>query len=157
MSLFYGTGVSQSFAGTYGVKGQFSATFAVTIFQGTQPSAAGITSSWSSSSANYLQHWTGVVWNQPNANSPPLGNVLQMNAIPTSTTANASGTATWAILWGSNVSEASVQSGTLPNANFVVGPVTNSTGSGMVRLTSTTVTSGASSSPTDVILSFNTF
>lgn len=154
MALFYGNGVTNSYANV-GVKYLFTGTFAVTVFQGTQPSAAGITTSWSSSSANYLQHWTGVVWSQPNANSPPLGNVIQMNAVPTSTTAHASGTATWAVLWGSNVTEASVQSGTIPNANFIVGPVTDSTGNGIVRLSSTSITSGASSSPTDVILSFS--
>lgn len=154
MALFYGSGVTNSYAQS--VKTQFAASFAATVFQGTQPNADSIASSWSSSSANYLQHWTGIVWTQPNPNSPPLGNVLQNNTAITATTANSSGTATWAILWGSNVSEATVQSGTLPNANFIVGPVTNSTGNGIVRLSSTSITGGASSSPTDVILSFGT-
>lgn len=154
MALFY-TGVTNSYA-NLGIKNNFAASFAVTVFQGVQPSAADITSSWSSSSANYLQHWTGCSWTQPSLNSPPLGNTLQLTAIPAATTANATGTATWAILWGSNVSEASVQTGTLPNANFIVGPVTDLTGNGIVRLSSNSITIGASSSPTDVVLSFGT-
>lgn len=122
-----------------------AANIALTVFQGTQPSAAAITSSWSSASANYLQHWTGAYWTQPNSNTVGNGGACQMGTV-VAQNAYATGTATWGIIWGSNVSEANIQSATLPNANFIVGPVSTATGNGMIIMNTTSTTAGSNAS-----------
>lgn len=120
-----------------------TANIAITVFEGTQPTAANITSSWSSASANYLQHWTGAYWTQPTGTTVGAGNVCMIGATPTAQLANKTGTATWGVIWASNVTEASVQSSTLPNANFIVGPVTDISGNGMIKMNSTSTTAGS--------------
>jgi hypothetical protein len=122
----------------------------VTVFSGTQPTAAQVTSSWSTYSAVYLVHWTGVVWPTPiGYNTLDSGNVTTATT-PAAQTAFRSGTATWAILWPFNISEATVQGASLPNASFVILPVSASGGTGCVRLASTTIASGTSYQPTDI-------
>jgi len=137
-----------------GIIGGCAANIAVTVFQGTQPTASDITANWTNARANYLQHWTGGYWSQPNANTLGSGNLCTLGVPLTPRTANATGTASWGIIWASNVAEASVQSGTLPNANFIVGPVTDVFGNGMIKMNSTSTTSGSNaSSVTDAVIS----
>lgn len=122
----------------------------VTVFSGAQPTAAQVTSAWSTYSAAYLVHWTGVVWPTPiGASTLDSGNVTTATT-PVAKTAFRSGTATWAILWPFDISEATVQGSTLPNASFVVLPASASSGTGCVRLTSTTISSGTSYQPADI-------
>jgi hypothetical protein len=126
----------------------------LTIFSGTQPTAAQIVSSWSTYSAQYLVHWTGVVWPTPTGyNTLGSGNSTTATT-PAAQNAFRSGTATWAILWPSdgNIAEGTIQGASLPSTTFVVLPVSASGGTGCVRLTSTTITSGSSYQPTDITI-----
>lgn len=138
-----------------GIIDGFSATWACTIFRGTQPTAAQVTSSWSTYSADYMVHWTGISWTHPNANTYGSGNLCQMTAIPTAVVANkgSPNDATYAILWASNVTEATVQGATLPNTAFIIGPVTSTAGNGMVRLSNISITAGISYQPSAILIS----
>ena len=124
----------------------------VTVFSGSQPSAASVVSSWSTYSSAYLVHWTGVQWPTPTGNNT-LGSGNQITAnTPAAQNAFRSGTAAWAIWWPSNISEATVQGSSLPSTSFVILPVSGSAGTGCVRLTSTTIASGTSYQPTDITI-----
>lgn len=130
---------------------------AVTVFGGTQPTAAQIAASWSTYSAQYLVHWTNVLWFLPPAFTTLASSQVYNTQIPAGKAAFRSGTATWAIIWNrTNVSEATIQGATLPSltAGFTVVPVTNSGGNGVVRLTTTSIVSGTSYQPADITLRF---
>lgn len=118
----------------------------ISVYAGTQPTAAQITSSWAtyaSTSANFLLHYTGQVWGQPS-----YGTLLQLYP-QGNTVASNTGIATWCILWSSNVTSAQVAASTLPSTAFIVGPVSDTVGQGIVRFTSTSITSGATITITD--------
>jgi hypothetical protein len=125
-----------------------------TIFSGTQPTAAQITSSWATYSANYLCHWTDVAWQTPiDTNVLDAAQLLSAN-IPTARAAFRTGTASWAILWNytPNVSEAAVQGASLPSTAFWVVPVTDNAGNGVLKLTTTSIVSGTSYQPNDITI-----
>lgn len=129
-------------------------TRAVTVFSGAQPSAASIAASWPTYNTLVLQHWPNVLFgNAPGSNTFGSGYYVQLNGAITPTTTYASGTATWGILWGSNVSEVTVLGSSLPNSIFMVVPVTDQAGTGTIKLLSTTLTSGASVAPTSIYIS----
>ena len=121
---------------------------AISIYSGSVPSAATVAASWSSynsSNSNFLIHYSGIstggIWTVPTSGSGP-GTLCQLTTLPTAQTAINSGTASWAIVWCSNV--LTVSGTTLPAANFFVVSVSNSTGSGVIRFSSTSITSGTS-------------
>ena len=129
----------------------------VTIFSGTQPSAANIIASWTSYNGSALVHWTDAQWPQP-ADYNTLGATKATTAtLPTAKNAFNSGTATWALIWsgtniGPTITQANVQSATLPSTYFIVVPVSNGGGNGVVKMTSTTIASGSSYQPIDITL-----
>lgn len=125
-----------------------------TIFAGTQPTAAQITSSYSTYSASALCHWTDATWITPtSADTFGVAQLLSAN-IPTARTAFNTGTASWAILWNHtpNVSEAAAQGASLPSTAFWVVPVTNNAGNGVLKLTTTSIVSGTSYQPNDITI-----
>lgn len=126
-------------------------TFAITVYSGVQPSAATITSTWTSYNTTFLAHWPGVVLNQPNAtvgiDSPQA---LQLYTASGNATAANSGTASWAIMWPTNPSQATISGASLPSTSFIVLPVSLVTGSGMIRFNDLTFTSGSSYAINDV-------
>lgn len=138
-----------------GIIDGFTQPYAVTVFGGSQPTASTIANSWSSYNTTFLQHWVGMNWNHPNATTLNAGNYIELTAIPTATTANANGVATWGIIWANNVSQANVQLSTLPNTLFIVGPVTDPYGTGMIKVPNTTIVAGTTSSLTDVVLTLS--
>ena len=129
-------------------------TWDCTIFSGTQPTAAQITSNWATYSANYLCHWINATWITPtDQNTLDALQLLTAN-IPAATAAFRTGTASWAILWNHtpNVSEAAVQGASLPSTIFWVVPVTNNGGNGVLRLTTTSIVSGTLYQPNDITI-----
>jgi len=139
------------------IQGNTGQNCAVTVFGGTQPTAAQIAASWSTYSAQYLLHWTNVLWFEPPTYNTLLSSQIFNTQIPAGKAAFRSGTATWAIIWNrTNVSEATIQGATLPTttAGFIVVPASNSGGNGVVRLTTTSIVSGTSYQPTDIALRF---
>lgn len=116
-----------------------SITVSLTVYSGVQPSAATIASSWSSYNTTYLFHLPGVSYFIPNwDNTTLLGGYMTKNNNPTAVAAINSGTASWAIIWCSNVAAGSgagqIQNATIPNTSFLVGPVTLDSGNGIVKL-----------------------
>jgi hypothetical protein len=135
-----------------------TATVAVTVYSGVQPSAATITSSWASYNTTFLFHQPGVTFTQPTWSSATLGGQLPMTASPTAVTAANSGTASWAIIWCNNVAAGTgagqISNGTIPNASFIVGGVTLATGNGLISVTDTNIVSGTSVSVLGANLGF---
>lgn len=124
-----------------GVAAVFSNPFAISIYSGVQPIAAQITSSWTlfnEPTSNFLAHYVGASWSQPSN-----GILLQLG-LPPAVSPLKSGTASWAILWASNVSAVQTQGSTLPNASFMVVPCSHSIGQGVIRFTNPTLTAGVS-------------
>lgn len=119
-------------------------TFAFTIFSGVQPTASTVAGNWTNYNTTFLAHWQGGVVSQANANTSGVSQTLTLSTIPGAVTANASGTASWAIMWPTNPSQATISGSSLPNTSFIILPVSDIAGNGMLKLTSTTVVQGNS-------------
>lgn len=130
-----------------GILAGLASSTAVTVFSGAQPLAGDVILNWPTYKSQALLHWQGVGFTQPQN-----GILATVTVFPTPVVALASGTATWAIIWATNVTLANVQSDTLPNASFIIGPVTDTSGNGMVRLASPTMAAGATIALTDASL-----
>lgn len=128
----------------------------VTVFSGTQPSAPSVVSSWSTYSANYLIHWNNIVAPAPTGYNTLGGLNLGTFVTPAAVNAFRSGTAEWAIIWPNVYSEATIQGASLPSNEFLIVPVSTAGGSGWVKLTSLSLTSGTSYQPLDISLRFGT-
>ena len=120
----------------------FIATGAVTVFPGLLPTAATVSLNWQNYNTTYLAHWPGVQYNQPLPATPDSGNVLAMYGSPAESTAINTGTATWGIIWISNVNNAAIQGAILPDAKFIIGNVTIGSDGGIIRLADINITSG---------------
>lgn len=139
-------------AGTNWSSNPYRSTWGVTVLSGAQPSASTITSGWSSYNTAYLCHWQGVVIYQANGDTSGAAQGLALYS-PTSTpNANDSGTASWAIMWPTNPSEATIQGSSLPSTQFIVVPVTDTAGNGVIRLASTSLTIGNPYSINDIVI-----
>lgn len=116
-------------------------TLGVTIYSGTPPTAEAVASSWSlynSTSASYLVHYTNMVWAQPGT-----GPLLQMTTAPTPQTPVNNGTATWAIIWAGAPTAVQLANSTLPLSNFLLVSVSDAFGDGVIRFSSTTLSTSA--------------
>lgn len=136
MALSYHGNIRNLYMGR-GIGAGFSTTFAITIYSGSQPSAATITADWASynqPNSIFLAHYIGASWTQPS-----YGLLLQLG-LPASVAADKSGTASWAILWATNASLAQVQAGTIPTSAFMVVPCSDSVGQGVIRFTNPILT-----------------
>lgn len=125
-----------------------------------QPLANTIADNWTSYNSTYLFHMQNVQYklDSPTSNTQS-GLIINANT-PTSNTALNTGTASWCIIWCSNVPNGSGSAGsighsTLPNSQFLVGPVTYAYGNGIVRLSNLSVTSGSTYTFVDSTIYFN--
>jgi len=137
---------------------QPTAAMSVTVYSGVKPSAGAITSSWPSYNTTYLFHQPGVNYTQPNWFDPVYGGFITRNNLPTEVTALNSGTASWCIIWCSNVlagtGAGQIGNAILPNANFIVGDVTIGSGDGIVTLNNLSITGGQSATILDSTIEF---
>ena len=131
-----------------------NARLSLTVFQGAQPTADQVISSWSTYSANYLIHWSSIVCPAPIGYTTLGGENRTTITTPAAVAAFRSGTANWAILWVNTHSAATIQGATLPSINFMILPVSINSGSGCVKLTTLGLTAGTSYQPTDVSIKF---
>jgi hypothetical protein len=143
MALIYSSSVSGLviYQGLQSVIHGTAGAVGMSVYSGTQPTAAQVTSNWStynSSSSNFLLHYTGAVWSQP------VGSQLQLTTIPASATSAQTATATWCIIWAAAVTAVNVASTTLPNTSFIVVSCTDNMNNGVIRFTNTSFTSGQS-------------
>ena len=122
-----------------------------TVYSGVQPTAATVAAEWinyKSSNSICLAHYTNSL--SFSYNSPTLTYYFTNVGASISTTALNSGTASWAILWLSGaVTDLQLSLSALPQPRFVVVPVTDTAGIGIIRYTSLTATQGASFAPYD--------
>lgn len=110
----------------------------ITIYSGIQPKAEIIVNNWTSYKSNnsiYLTHFNEGGWKLHES-----GELLQlqsgfsdkggpwMPSVPLR-----SGVATWAILWGGNITQSQTDSFVIPMNNFIVASVTSVNGSGIIR------------------------
>jgi hypothetical protein len=124
-----------------GIAAAFTNQFSITVYSGAQPTAAQVTSNWSlfnQDTSNFLVHYTGAGWTQPSN-----GLLLQLT-LPAAQPVVRGGTASWAILWASEVTSLQVQSTTLPSAVFIVVPCSSDVGQGVIRFANTALVEGAS-------------
>lgn len=125
------------------------ATFAFTVFSGVQPSAATITSTWTNYNTTFLAHWQGIQVYQPSYSTTDAQSLSLYSGSSSSTAAN-SGTASWAIMWPTNPSQATISGSTLPSTSFIVLPASALAGTGMIRFSNTSFVSGNSYTIDDI-------
>jgi hypothetical protein len=119
---------------------------AITVYGGTRPTAAAILASWptyNSATSNLLAHFVSAGWNIPGV-TLTTGSVMAMpyppgNAIPLHT-----GTGTWAILWPTNISQASLANSTIPSTSFMVVDISDLAGTGVVKFNTLDFVTGVS-------------
>ena len=116
----------------------------LTILSGVQPSAATITSTWTNYNTTYLYHVQNVTLATSFSNTPGAPQGLILDSTPSSVAAENSGTASWGIMWPTNPTEVTIQSSSLPSTRFIVLPVTDTLGTGPIRLTSTAIVAASS-------------
>jgi hypothetical protein len=156
MALIFSTSITKlmTTSGISSILSPSNDNTAITVYSGTQPAAADIITNWASytsSNANCLAHFNGCIWQ-----TQPVGSSLaQVATYPTSTPAY-SGIATWAILWCNMDVNASQLSGSvIPTSLFFVVPVSDTTGTGIIRFESTTFVAGTPVSVLDASILTN--
>lgn len=124
---------------------------AFTVYSGVQPTAQTVEANWgsyNSSNSICLAHYTDSTAATFSYNSPTLTYYFTNTSDTITATALNSGTATWAIIWMASSVDVSLVS--IPaSGKFVVVPVTNNAGVGVIRYTSTTATQGSAFTPYD--------
>jgi hypothetical protein len=132
-----------------GVSDRTSPRRAITVYSGVQPTAQTVESNWASyksSNTICLAHYDNLVNFQYNAPTKTYYFTNTTNTI--TTTALHSGTATWAIIWMDTTVNVSLNS--IPAlGKFVIVPVTDNTGVGVIRYANTTATLGSPFVPYD--------
>jgi len=152
MALLYYTNTKSLFSGAIlrnlgnASTGQYSPfTLGVTVYSGAAPTAAAVAASWAtynSSTPSFLVHYTNMTWGQPGQ-----ATLLQMTGAPTPVTPINNGTATWAIIWAGQPTAPQLASSTLPFTKFLVVSVSDAVGDGVIRFTSTALTTGGGPVP----------
>lgn len=111
----------------------FNAPSGISIYSGTQPTAAQIVADWAnynSAKSNFLAHYSGAIWIQPLDGDAKF---CSLDTIPAAVMPTNAGEAKWCIIWSSDVSSVSLASSVLPNNVFIVGEVTTLSASGIIR------------------------
>lgn len=135
MTLLYHPNIRVLFANR-GITSMFSSP-AVTLYSGTQPSSATIISSWSS----YNNTSSNLLWHAPSGLTITTTNSITIygSSFPAATNPVRDGTASWGIIWSGSLAYNSMGTSTIPNTFFVVAPVSSTTGNGVIKLNSTTL------------------
>lgn len=124
---------------------------AFTVYSGVQPTAQTVEASWTSynsSNSICLAHYNSSAAPSYSYNSGTLTYYFTNTSNTITATALNSGTATWAIIWMTDNADISLTS--IPaSGKFVVVPVTNTSGVGVIRYTNTTATQGSAFVPYD--------
>lgn len=134
-------------------------TVSLTVFAGAQPTATDITNNWDDYNGAYLFHMRGVDYKLASPTSNTLCGLVTNANYPTSESAINSGTASWCIIWCSDIASGSspgeLGDTTIPNTQFIVGPVTLYSGNGIVRLSNLSIASGSTYNFVDSTMFFN--
>lgn len=135
------------------------------IYGGTQPSADDVVAEWSTGASyynSYLALFDDIQFQNPASAVPPVITTLNAATTTFTTTAVGTGTASWALCFVGTHSTitssipsvySSVRVSTDPE--FFICPVSDTTGSDVVRLTSTAITSGNTVTLNDISFQAN--
>lgn len=140
----------------------FVTSASITVYGGAQPTATDVANNWNSyksSNADCLAHFVvGPAW------AYNAGTLTWYNTSNTSTTLTYNtGTATWAIMWngnsvlvggGGSISSVQISGGTIPSNHFQVVSVSDSTGTGIVRMVNVNVVPGTTATVTSSGMAF---
>lgn len=134
-------------------------TVSLTVYSGSQPSAATISNTWTDYNLTYLFHMRGVQYKLSSPSSNTNCGLLTNDNNPTSEAALNSGTAAWCIIWCSDVvsgtNPGELSDTTIPNSQFIVGPVTLYSGNGIVRLSNLSIVGSSQYTLVDSTVFFN--
>lgn len=135
MSLLYHPNIRNLFVNR-GIVPSFSSP-SVTLYSGAQPTSSAIISSWSS----YNNTNSNLLWHGQSGLTLAVTNGVTVygSAFPAATNPVRNGTAAWGIVWSSSLAYSSMGTSTIPNTFFVVAPVSSTTGNGVIKLNSTTL------------------
>lgn len=154
MALIYPT-TFRNLIAEYGFRRGFSNP-SITIYAGTQPASSTLISSWSSynsSSSNLLWHVQGSA---SSLQFSLLNNVtMYASTLPTSTNPVRNGTASWAVVWATNIAYSAMGISTIPSTYFMIVPVSLTTGNGVCRLQSTTLSTATATTISDFNFTVN--
>lgn len=149
-NLFMGAGISKCILGLadylFIFNPTYSASRAITLYSGIQPTADTIVSNWSSYNTNYLVHWVNIplYHYNPESATPIFTNA----ALPAPVTSTNPGTASWAIVWAGNPAAGTgagqIGNATIPTTGLMVVPVTDVFGNGVIKMSSTTILAATS-------------
>lgn len=141
MAILFSPSVRNLFIGR-GLLSAFSSPCSISVYSGFQPTSAQVTADWpsyASTNSNFLCHYTGAAWAQPNS-----GIMMSMGTFPAAQLALNTGTATWCILWTTAVTSLNAAGVTLPHPTFIVAPCSDSIGDGVIRFDDPVFVSGVS-------------
>ena len=121
----------------------------ITVYSGVQPTAQQVEANWGSyksSNSSCLAHYSsGVTFGY---NDATLTYYFTNTSNAITTTALNSGTATWAIIWSASSVDVSLTS--IPaSSKFIIVPVTNTAGIGIIRYSNLVATQGQAFVPYD--------
>lgn len=125
----------------------------ITIYSGSQPNANVLISDWATYNTSYLIHKSDVIIYMPNNSTKENTKILTSRTTITPQTAINTGNAEWCVIWIGNQPESNVTGATIPNTSFIIAPVTDPLGNGVVRLSNTVISTNDSVSIVDVSLS----
>jgi len=127
-----------------------SVTTSFTIYSGAQPTAQTVEANfinYNQDSASCLAHYSsGVTWLY---NGPTRTYYFTNTSNTITTNALRSGTASWAIIWKANSVSITSTTDAPAASKFIVVPVTNNSGVGVIRYTSISTTQGQAFVPYD--------
>ena len=123
----------------------------ITIWSGSQPTAANIITNWTSYNSSFLCHWQDVVLIQSNSYLAGIGASITLSSAG-STTAINSGTAGWGIIWPSNPSQSQVSNTSITSTKFIVVSVSEIGLGGVIMLDDTSIITGNTYDISDVII-----
>lgn len=121
----------------------------ITIYSGVQPNSNVLINDWALYNTSYLLHKSDILYHYPNPDTKANSTFITLRTTPSAQTAQNTGTATWAIVWIGNQVESNVTGALIPSNNFIIGPVGNTTGNGIVKLDDANVVLGNTYNITD--------
>jgi len=147
MALIYSPSIRTLIAGsllrTFGTNYAGINPTRIMVFSGVQPTPEQVIADWTTYSSLCLAYFTDA-----KLNTPAFTNLIQMSTAPTPVNAITSGTTTWAIIWCGAISTDGptiLSSSAPPTTSFMVVPVSDQLGQGVVRLVNPVLIAGDNS------------
>ena len=124
-----------------------------TMYAGAQPATADdVVTNWSTTYRETAGGNANLIWHADNGMTVAISNndtTITGSAFPTAVAPKRNGTVTWAIIWPGTVTYAALNAATIPRSDLIVVPITITTGNGVLRMTSTTLSTETTTTITD--------